>query len=251
VEHVSQAPPRVIVADDDPMVRRALRDGLAESGLTVIAAVEDGMEAVRLCVHYRPEVAIIDMMMPGLDGVAITSRLAHEAPEIGVLLITRSEDAELAMLGLRTGARGFMRKDTELDVLADAVRRTAAGQFVVDHEVVAALVRGLRQTPVAGIGMRPVSSPLTDREWEILDALCVGLKPEQIADRFVLSLETVRSHVKSIFRKIGVHSQAEAVAAAGRLRQPASLVGGVDGALTPAASTGHPRAVPGGSLGRG
>ncbi len=244
---MSQAPPRVIIADDDPVVRRALRDGLAQLGLTVIAAVEDGAEAVRLCLHYRPEVAIVDMMMPGLDGVAIARRLSEDAPEIGLLLISRSEDAELALLGLRMGASGFLRKDSELEVLADAVRRTAAGQYVVDPEVVAALVRGLRETPVAGIGMRPVSSPLTDREWEILDALCVGLKPEQIADRFVLSLETVRSHVKSIFRKIGVHSQAEAVAAARQLRRPASLVGRDDEALSRARPSGHLPAVPGGS----
>jgi DNA-binding NarL/FixJ family response regulator len=254
VQGTTQAPPRVIVADDDPMARRALRDGLMQRGLTVIAAVADGAEAVRLCVHYRPEVAIVDMMMPGLDGVAMTRQLAETAPEVGVLLITRSEDAELALLGLRMGARGFLRKDTELDVLADAVRRTADGHYVVEAEVVGALVRGLRETPVAGIGMRPVSSPLTDREWEILDALCIGLKPEQIADSFVLSLETVRSHVKSIFRKIGVHSQAEAVAAARDLRRPASPVGrenGASAALSPAASSPHPQADPGRSPVRG
>jgi DNA-binding NarL/FixJ family response regulator len=254
VQETSQPQLRVIVADDDPMARLALRDGLAQRGLTVIAAVADGAEAVRLCVHYQPEVAIVDMMMPGLDGVAITRRLADEAPGVGVLLITRSEDAELALLGLRMGARGFLRKDTELDMLADAVRRTAGGHYVVEADVVGALVRGLRETPVAGIGMRPVSSPLTDREWEILDALCIGLRPEQIAESFVLSLETIRSHVKSIFRKIGVHSQADAVAAARELRRPASPVGREDGtpvALSPAASSTHPQADPGRSPVRG
>jgi DNA-binding NarL/FixJ family response regulator len=161
------------------------------------------------------------MMMPGLDGVGATRELARRVPEAKVLLITRSEDAALALLGLRAGAAGFLRKDTDLDVLADAVRRTAAGQAMVDPQVVAALIDDMRLSPVAGVGMRPVSSPLTDREWEVLDALCVGLTTEQVADRFVLSLETVRSHVKSIFRKIGVHSQAEAIAAAAALRRPA------------------------------
>jgi NarL family two-component system response regulator LiaR len=212
---------RVIIADDDPMARRALREGLSERGLVVIADLEDGSEAVGLCVHYRPDVVVMDMMMPGLDGVGATRELARRVPEAKVLLITRSEDAALALLGLRAGAAGFLRKDTDLDVLADAVRRTAAGQAMVDPQVVAALIDDMRLSPVAGVGMRPVSSPLTDREWEVLDALCVGLTTEQVADRFVLSLETVRSHVKSIFRKIGVHSQAEAIAAAAALRRPA------------------------------
>jgi DNA-binding NarL/FixJ family response regulator len=225
VEAAATPPIRVIIADDDPMARRALREGLTARGLVVIADLADGAEAVGLCVHYGPDVVVMDLMMPGLDGVGATRELARRMPAVRVLLITRSEDAALALVGLRAGAAGFLRKDTDLDVLADAVRRTAAGQAMVDPKVVAALIDDLRLTPVAGVGLRPVSSPLTDREWEVLDALCVGLTAEQIADKFVLSLETVRSHVKSIFRKIGVHSQAEAIAAAAELRRPAGPLG--------------------------
>jgi DNA-binding NarL/FixJ family response regulator len=216
---------RVIIADDDPMARRALREGLSERGLVVIADLADGAEAVGLCVHYRPDVVLMDLMMPGMDGVGATREVVRRVPQTKVLLITRSENAGLALVGLRAGAAGFMRKDTDLDVLADAVRRTAAGQAMVDPQIVAALIDDLRLTPAAGVGLRPVSSPLTDREWEVLDALCVGLNAEQIAEKFVLSLETVRSHVKSIFRKIGVHSQADAIAAAEELRRPAGPLG--------------------------
>lgn len=211
---------RVVITDDDPLARRALRDALQERGFHVIADAADGREAVELGIHYRPDVILMDIVMPGLDGVQATAQLQDRAPEVRVLLLTRSADAEMAVAGLRVGAAGFMRKDTELELLAQAVRDTAAGQSVVDPVVVARLVDQLRDAPEAGIGLRPVSSTLTDREWEILDGLCVGLNPDQIADAFVVSVETVRSHVKSIFRKLDVHSQAEAIELAASLRRP-------------------------------
>lgn len=213
---------RVVIADDDPLARRALREALQERGITVIADAVDGRDATELAIHYKPEVVLMDIVMPGLDGIGATARLAEQAPEVRVLLLTRSADAEMAVAGLRVGASGFVDKDTDLDRLADAVLRTAAGESVVDPAVVARLVDRLRTVPEAGIGLRPVSSTLTDREWEVLDGLCVGLSPEQLADAFVLSVETVRSHVKSIFKKLGVHSQAEAVEAAAALRRPSS-----------------------------
>jgi DNA-binding NarL/FixJ family response regulator len=216
------APVRVVIADDDPLARRALRDALQERGFHVIADAADGRDAVELAVHYKPDVVLMDIVMPSLDGVEATAQLQARCPEVHVLLLTRSADAEMAVAGLRVGAAGFVRKETDLDVLAKAVRDTAKGQSVVDPVVVARLVDRLRTAPEAGIGLRPVSSPLTDREWEILDGLCVGLNPDQIADAFVVSVETVRSHVKSIFRKLGVHSQAEAVEVAATLRRPSA-----------------------------
>jgi DNA-binding NarL/FixJ family response regulator len=216
------APVRVVIADDDPLARRALRDALQERGFHVIADAADGRDAVELAVHYKPDVVLMDIVMPSLDGVEATAQLRARCPEVHVLLLTRSADAEMAVAGLRVGAAGFVRKETDLDVLANAVRDTAKGQSVVDPVVVARLVDRLRTAPEAGIGLRPVSSPLTDREWEILDGLCVGLNPDQIADAFVVSVETVRSHVKSIFRKLGVHSQAEAVEVAATLRRPSA-----------------------------
>lgn len=219
------APVRVIIADDDPLARRALRDALQERGIVVIAEAADGRDAVELAVHYEPEVVLMDIVMPGVDGVEATAQLQQRTPAVRVLLLTRSADAEMAVAGLRVGAAGFVRKESPLDELADAVRSTAHGNSVVDQLVVSRLLDRLREAPAAGVGLRPVSSPLTDREWEVLDGLCVGLTPEQLADAFVLSVETVRSHIKSIFRKLGVHSQAEAVEAAATLRRPSAPPG--------------------------
>lgn len=221
-------PLRVVIADDDPLARRALRDALQERGIVVIAEAADGRDAVELAAHYRPDVVLMDIVMPGVDGVEATARLRERTPEVRVLLLTRSADAEMAVAGLRVGATGFVRKESALDELAGAVMATAEGHSVVDPLVVSRLLERLREAPDAGVGLRPVTSPLTDREWEVLDGLCVGLSPEQIADAFVLSVETVRSHIKSIFRKLDVHSQAEAIEAAGSLRRPSAPPGAND-----------------------
>lgn len=213
-------PIRVIIADDDPLVRRALRDALQQDGIVVAGEVPNGRDAVDLAVHYRPDVVLMDIVMPGVDGVAATRMLQTQAPEVRVLLIAGADDEQLAIAGLRAGATGFMRKAAGIGEISGAVRRTAAGESVVDPALVRVLIERLRSAPEGAVGLRPVSSPLTDREWEMLDGLCVGLGPEQLAATFVVSIETVRTHIKSIFRKLDVHSQAEAVERAAALRRP-------------------------------
>lgn len=225
VRPATQAPPvRVVVADDDPLVRRALRDSLQDADFVVVGAAANGREAVELALHYTPDVVVMDVVMPGLDGVAATRQIRRARPSVRVLLIAGTHDEELAIVGLHAGASGFVRKQAGLDEISDAARRTAAGEAVVDTGVVTALIDRLRAVPPAGVGLRPVSSTLTDREWEVLDGLCLGLTPEQLAAAFVVSIETVRTHVKSIYRKLGVHSQSEAVAAATELRRPKPAV---------------------------
>lgn len=214
----------MVVADDDPLVRRALRDALQDADFVVAGAAANGREAVELALHYTPDVVVMDVVMPGLDGVAATRQIRRARPSVRVLLIAGTHDEELAIVGLHAGASGFVRKQAGLDEISDAARRTAAGEAVVDTGVVTALIDRLRAVPPAGVGLRPVSSTLTDREWEVLDGLCLGLTPEQLAAAFVVSIETVRTHVKSIYRKLGVHSQSEAVAAATELRRPKPAV---------------------------
>jgi two-component system nitrate/nitrite response regulator NarL len=223
---VDAQPVRVVVADDDPLVRRALRDALQDAQFVVVGAATNGREAVELALHYSPDVVVMDVVMPGLDGVAATKEIRRARPAVRVLLIAGTNDEELAVIGLHAGASGFMRKQAGLDEISAAVRRTAAGEPVVDTGVVGVLIERLRAAPPVGVGLRPVMSTLTDREWEVLDGLCLGLAPEQLAEAFVVSIETVRTHVKSIYRKLGVHSQGEAVAAAAELRRPSPAVAG-------------------------
>lgn len=210
---------RVVVADDDPIVRRALMASLLEHGISVLAEACDGAEAVEQAGRLKPAVVLMDIVMPGVDGVEASRRLREEAPEVRVLLVAGSDDDELAMAGLRAGAAGFVRKRAGPAEISAAVVRTAAGEAVVDPEVIRALVESLQAAPETDIGLRPTSSTMTDREWQMLDCLCVGLSVEQIAAAYVLSVDTVRTHVKNIYRKLDVHSHAEAVSRAATLRR--------------------------------
>lgn len=215
---------RVIICDDDPLARRVIRGALEAGGIIVIAETPGGREAIELALHYRPEVLIADMMMPGINGLETTRKVVAEAPEVQVLVLTVSENDELGMAALRAGASGYLSKDVRPQVLVEHVRRIAAGNAAVCDRLLATIIERLRSLPHGGLGIRPVRSELTSREWEVLDMLCAGATVDEIAEEFVLSSETVRSHVKSILRKLGVHSQREAVAAAARLRSSLGAV---------------------------
>ncbi len=217
--HTDGDPPlRVIVADDDPLARRMLRDVLQLGGITVIAEAASGREAVELALYYRPDVVVMDLIMPGVDGLAATRQIAEAAPEIRIVVLTSSEDDEVGLMTLRAGATGILGKDVGTEALIRALERAHAGEAVVSRRMTMRIIEDLRSARPDRAGMRPVRSPLTSREWEVLDLLCQEHGTEAIADELVVSVETVRSHIKSVLRKLGVASRQEAVVAASRLR---------------------------------
>jgi two-component system, NarL family, response regulator LiaR len=138
-------------------------------------------------------------------------------------MLSRSEDHELGLLGLRAGAAGYLSKEISLDALPRAVQGAHAGEAVISGHLSMRLIEHLRSVPEGGIGIRPVRSPLTPREWEVLDLLCAERGTEEIADELVLSVETIRSHIKNIMRKLGVRSRQEAIDLAEQLREPSRL----------------------------
>lgn len=211
-------PMRVIVADDDPFARRMIKDALQRSDVIVIAEAHNGYEAVELCLHYRPDVVVMDVVMPEIDGIAATRRIVKEIPEQRIVILTSTDEEEMGLLGLRAGAVGFLSKDLDIDVLPQALRGALDGEAAISRKLGMRLVEQLRHAPQGTTGMRPVKSPLTPREWEVIDLLYEGNTTDQIADTLVLSTETVRSHVKNILRKLNVNSRAEAVEAAQRMR---------------------------------
>jgi two-component system nitrate/nitrite response regulator NarL len=165
-------------------------------------------------------------VIPGVDGITAPRSIAERAPEVAILLLTSSADEDLGLLGLKAGAVGHLVKGISMGELLDAVRRVAAGEPVLMPAVARRLLDRLRALPDGGLGVRPVRSDLTTREWEVLDLLCADMTVDQIADHLVLSRETVRTHVKRILRKLGVHSQREAVELANGMRatfSPGSL----------------------------
>ena len=211
---------RAVIADDDPFARRVIKDVLQKAGVLVIAEARNGRQAVELTIFYRPDVVVMDVVMPEVDGVVATRQIRKAIPEQLVIVLTGAgeEDEELGLQALRAGASGFLSKDVEIDALPRALEGVRAGEAAISRKMTRTLIDRLRDTPSGSSGMRPVKSPLTAREWEVIDLLKATKSTDQIADELVLSTETVRSHVKNILRKLDVRSRDDAVAAADRMR---------------------------------
>lgn len=209
-----------MLADDDPFARRAIRNALQDAGFVVVADATNGREAVELALHYRPDLVLLDVVMPEMDGIAAARRIRAEAPEIRIVMLSVREDDEVALMGVRAGASGYLSKELDLVELPRILEGVAAGDAALTPRIAAALIEELRRPQQAGAGMRPVHSELTQREWEVLDLLESGLDVAAIAERLVLSEETVRTHLKSTRRKLGVGSREELIAATRRLRAP-------------------------------
>jgi DNA-binding NarL/FixJ family response regulator len=207
-----------IIADDDALARRMVSDVLKRSGMTIVAEAHDGREAIELTRAHRPDVVVMDIIMPNLDGIAATRIIVGEHPGQLVVLLTHAGSEDLGILGLHAGATGYLSKDVDLKALPRALERVMAGEAAISRTLERRLIEALRQMPPGGRGLRPVQSRLTDREWEVLDLLCEQRTTEEMAATLVLSHETVRTHVKSILRKLDVRSRRDAVALARRMR---------------------------------
>jgi DNA-binding NarL/FixJ family response regulator len=216
-----EPPVRVVIADHDGLARSMLRAALGTAdGVTTLATTGDRREVLELVGHYRPAVLILDtsLLSEGSPELVRTVRLA--SPQTRVLTISVNDD-ETAIAALRAGAFGHLTKNIDASRLPRLVKRAAAGEAIVPRRLTAALLELLGELPVTG--WRPVHSRLTSREWEIVELLADGASTQDIAERLVLSAETVYSHVKSLLRKLGVHSRRDAVVAAYRLRHEETL----------------------------
>jgi two-component system response regulator DesR len=193
---------RLLVADDQSMVRAALAALLElEEDFTVVAQVGRGDEVVGAALTHRPDVALLDVEMPGLDGLAAAAALRQEVPTCRVLILTTFGRAGYLRRAMESGALGFLVKDAPAEQLADAVRRVAAGDRVVDPALAAATLAG-------------GASPLTARERDVLVAARDGATVADIAGRLFLSEGTVRNYLSAAIAKTGVRNRAEAVRAA-------------------------------------
>jgi two-component system, NarL family, response regulator LiaR len=221
-----RAPLRAMIADRDPLARRVIKDTLRRAGIAVVADAGSGHEAVELAVYHRPDVVVIDYALPGIDGIEATRRLRAYDRSLRIVMLTAAAEEDLGLRALAAGAVGFIGKDVELDALPRALHGVCDGQAAISRQLTLALIECYQAASTNGYGMRPVHSGLTDREWQVLDLLAAGLTSDEVAAKLVLSVETVRSHRKRLYRKLGVRSRDEAMRAAVRLRTVAGMDAG-------------------------
>jgi NarL family two-component system response regulator LiaR len=196
---------RVMTVDDHEIMRGGIRFVLlAFDDLELVAEARNGDEAVRLCVEAKPEVVLMDLKMPGMDGIATTKAIKEVWPAAQVVVLTSFHDVDLVKRAMQAGAAGYVLKDTSKDELADAIRAAKAGRTILSPEAADDLVGANEE----------VAQELTDREREVLVFLARGLSNSQIAKRIHRSPFTVRHHVSQIIAKLGAANRAEAAALA-------------------------------------
>jgi DNA-binding NarL/FixJ family response regulator len=212
-------PIRVLIADD----QRVVRDGLSMlvgliDGVDVVGAASDGAEAVRLAEAHQPDVVLMDLRMPGVDGIAATTDLRERVPAARVLVLTTYAEQDAIVPALQAGARGYLTKDASAEQIEAAIRAVHAGQTHLDPAVQERLVAAIISHPPApdpaasaGPGGQQPPDGLTAREAEVLTLLASGLSNAEIAQRLFLSHATVKTHINRIFAKTGARDRAQAV----------------------------------------
>ena len=213
----SPGPIRVLIADDQRVVRDGLRMlvGLIDD-VEVVGTACDGAEAIRLAEEHRPDVVLMDLRMPGTDGIAATADLRQRLPSTRVLVLTTYVDEDAIVPALQAGARGYLTKDASAEQIEAAIHAVHAGQTHLDPAVQERLVTAvLSRPPAAGPAVpgRENKPPggLTAREAEVLTLIAQGLSNSEIAGRLMVSETTVKSHINHLFAKTGVRDRAQAV----------------------------------------
>jgi DNA-binding NarL/FixJ family response regulator len=213
-------PVRVLLADDQRLVRESLGTLLGLlPGIDLVGSASDGEEALAMVEQHRPDIVLMDLRMPRMDGIEATRRLREVHPDVRVIALTTYADDESVLGALRAGARGYLTKDAGSEDIRGAILTVAAGEAALDpsvqHHVVAALARDGLGTgePPAGVGGAEATLPddLTPREAEVLALIAGGLSNAEIAERLFVSPTTVKSHINHLFAKAGLRDRAQAV----------------------------------------
>jgi NarL family two-component system response regulator LiaR len=201
-------PIRVIAVDDHQVVRGGIKYALLDyDDVELVAEAQSGEDAVRLCQQARPDVVLMDLMMPGMDGVETTRAIREQCPEVQILILSSFHDKDLVPRAMQAGAIGYLLKGVSNQDLVEAIRTAHAGEPVLAREAMAALVQAATPSPKLG-------DDLSEREREVLALLAQGLSNKEIAERLFLSVATVKYHVRVLLSKLGATSRAEAVALA-------------------------------------
>jgi len=203
-------PIRILVADDHLIIRQGLRLILeTEPDLELVGEASDGGEALRLCAELSPDVVLMDLRMPGMDGLTAIENLRRERPQIAVVILTTFNEDNLMLRGLRAGAKGYLLKDTSREALFNTIRAAARGETLLNPEIISRVLTGLADSK-----SQPGTAGLTERELEVLRGVAGGERSKEIALRLGITERTVKAHLASIYHKLGVDSRAAAIATA-------------------------------------
>lgn len=205
---------KILIADDHLIIRQGLRLILeTEDDFEILAEASDGAEAMRLCADLNPDVVLMDLRMPGMDGLTAIEKLRESQPEIAVVILTTFNEDELMLRGLQAGARGYLLKDTDRVALFDTIRAAARGETLLRPEIMArvlSIAGGSRQAAKGNLS----TNDLTEREQEVLEAVARGERSKEVALHLGITERTVKAHLASIYGKLGVDSRAAAISVA-------------------------------------
>lgn len=202
---------KILIADDHLIIRQGLRLILeTENDFELVGEASDGVEALTLCKKIKPDVVLMDLRMPNMDGLTAIEKLRVEQPEIAVVILTTFNEDELMIRGLRAGARGYLLKDTDRTTLFNTIRAAARGETLLKPEIMARVFARADTPKIES----DTTINLTDRELEVLTSVARGERSKEIATHLGISERTVKAHLASIYGKLGVDSRAAAIAVA-------------------------------------
>lgn len=202
---------RIIVADDHPLTRDALASLLGRNGFEVVGEAADGAEAIELAASTQPDLVLLDLSMPGMDGLTALPRLRAAAPDCEVVVLTASGTEDNLLAAIRAGAAGYLLKSEPPDRIVSFLRGVAGGEAALSGAVARRLLDQVRDGRIGGGVPDDIAEALSARELEVLLLLDEHHSTDDIARRLFISEHTVRSHVKSLLRKLGVSSRREAL----------------------------------------
>ena len=206
---------KVLLVDDQTLIRQGIRLLLEiETDIQVVGQAANGREALEQVASLRPDVVLMDVRMPEMNGVVATRELGRRFPDVKVIILTTFEDDETVFEGLKAGARGYLLKDISSEEMAAAVRRVAAGEALIEPRLTRKVLAEFSRLASANSGQASSGSlpvPLTERELEVLQALAHGLSNREIAEQLVITQGTVKNHVSSLIDKLGVRDRTQAV----------------------------------------
>lgn len=207
---------RLLVADDHLIVREGLRLILETADdLELAGEASNGREAVDLAIQLQPDVILMDLRMPILDGMGAIEAIRREQPQIAIVILTNFNEDDLMIKGLEAGARGFLLKDTDRETLLNTIRAAARGETLLQPEIIARLIQRTNKAPARKVECSS-NVTLTERELEVLQAVARGERSKEIALALGISERTVKAHIASIFARLGVDNRAAAIAEAAK-----------------------------------